>query len=43
MRESLEHYCRRTEMEYLLREWDYGRNGSLTPTTVSYGSHHKVW
>lgn len=43
MRESLEHYCRRTETEYLLQEWDYARNGSLTPATVSYGSNQKIW
>lgn len=43
MRESLEAYCRRTNMEYLLQEWDYARNGGLTPSNVSYGSHRKFW
>ena len=27
----------------LAMEWDYERNGDLTPENVSYGSNKKVW
>ena len=27
----------------LAKQWDYGRNGDLTPDKVSYGSRLKVW
>ena len=27
----------------LAREWDYSRNGALTPQTVTYGSNRRVW
>lgn len=27
----------------LAKQWDYGKNGALTPETVSYGSNKKVW
>ena len=27
----------------LIREWDCGKNGELTPYNTSYGSHKKVW
>ena len=27
----------------LCKEWDYDKNGDLTPDNVSYGSNKKVW
>lgn len=27
----------------LLDEWDYDKNGDISPTTISYGSNKKVW
>lgn len=27
----------------LLADWDYKRNGALTPDRIAAGSHHKVW
>ena len=27
----------------LLKEWDYGKNHNIDPTTISYGSNIKVW
>ncbi len=43
MRESLKEYCSRHEHIDLLDEWHSEKNGNLTPDTVSYGSHKKVW
>lgn len=43
MRESLLDFCRRTQREELLREWDNERNAPLTPATVSHGSKKHVW
>ncbi|MBP5444910.1 MAG: zinc-ribbon domain-containing protein [Acholeplasmatales bacterium] len=31
------------EKEYLLKEWDYEKNGELTPDKISYASNIKVW
>lgn len=30
-------------LEILLTQWDYEKNGTLTPDRVTYGSHKKVW
>ena len=27
----------------LVKEWDYEKNGTLTPFNISYGSNKKVW
>lgn len=43
MNHSLSEYCRYTGMEILLSEWEYEKNGDLTPDNVTYGSHKKVW
>ena len=43
MRETLRAYCIRTGKRDLLHQWDFERNGSETPQTVSYGSAKKVW
>ena len=40
---SLQEYCIENHMEYLLDEWDYEKNGSLTPKNVTAGSIKKVW
>ena len=36
-------YCIEHGRDTLLREWDAARNGGLTPSDVSFGSHQKVW
>lgn len=43
MHKTLADYCRRTEQEHLLKEWDYEKNSPLTPENVSYGSKKHVW
>lgn len=43
MGERLSEYCLRTGRQDLLAQWDTGKNGEVTPETVSYGSHAKVW
>lgn len=43
LRESLESYCRRMKLEYLLDQWDAPRNLPLTPSQVSHGSKRKTW
>lgn len=43
MDESLYDYCLRTGCSELLEQWSKTENGPLTPETVSYGSHKKVW
>ena len=40
---SLQEYCMENHMEYLLDEWDYEKNGNLTPEDVTAGSSKKVW
>lgn len=43
MRETLHDYCDRTNMQYLLDEWDEEKNAPLTPDNVTRGSGRKVW
>ena len=43
MKMSLRQYCIEHGRDTLLREWDAARNGGLTPSDVSFGSHQKVW
>ena len=43
MRETLHDYCCRTDMRYLLDEWDEEKNAPLTPDNVTRGSGRKVW
>ena len=43
MRETLNDYCSRTDMQYLLDEWDEEKNIPLTPNNVTHGSGRKVW
>ena len=43
VRESLNDYCRRMEMYYLLSEWDARKNAPLTPESVPYGSQKRVF
>jgi protein-arginine kinase activator protein McsA len=35
--------CLTTTHPYLSKEWDYNKNGELTPEQVTKGSHDKVW
>ena len=43
MGKSLREFCTENGRDELLREWDAARNGGLTPSDVSLGSHQKVW
>ena len=43
MSNSLFNWCMENGKEYLLEEWDYIKNGALTPKNVSYGTDRKVW
>ena len=43
MGQSLGLFCRRYGHTRLLDEWDAERNLPLTPESVSYGSHERVW
>lgn len=43
MKQSLDAFCRQYGRKNLLAEWDDVRNLPLTPESVSYGSHRKVW
>ena len=40
---SLQEYCVKNHMEYLLAEWDKKKNGNLTPESVTVGNKRKVW
>lgn len=40
---SLEQYCRENNKEYLLKEWDYEKNGDLKLDQVSFSSNKRVW
>lgn len=43
MQETLHGYCMRTGAYALLEQWDFTRNGTVTPEQISYGSKRKVW
>jgi len=43
MRESLQEYCSSYNRSDLLLQWHPEKNGSVTPQSVSPGSHAKVW
>lgn len=43
MGKSLREFCTENGRDTLLQEWDAARNGGLTPSDVSFGSHQKVW
>ena len=40
---SLYNWALRNNCEYLLKEWDYGKNGGKNPKNVSYGSNTKFF
>lgn len=40
---TLKEWCEENNRMDLLDEWDYDKNGELTPDDVSYGSGKKVW
>ena len=40
---SLQEYCIKNHMEYLLEEWDKKKNGNLTPENITAGNQRKVW
>lgn len=40
---TLAEWCKENSREQLLVEWDYDKNGSVTPETVSKASHIIVW
>ena len=39
MRETLHDYCSRTDMQYLLDEWDEEKNAPLTPDVLCGRGH----
>lgn len=43
MKQTLYDFCQRTGRQDLLDQWDRGKNGTLTPETVSEYSHKRVW
>lgn len=43
MRETLSEYCSRFNREELLLQWHPEKNESITPHSISQGSHRKVW
>lgn len=43
MKKTLYDYCVEHRRESLLQQWDLEKNGSLTPTGLSYGSKQTVW
>jgi hypothetical protein len=43
VRISLSEYCAEHGLGSLLDQWDEGKNGELSPDSVSYGSQRKVW
>ena len=40
---SLYNWCITHDASYLLDEWDYEKNGNISPKTISYGNDLKVW
>lgn len=40
---SLDAFCRQYGRQSLLDEWNGPQNQPLTPETVTYGSHRRVW
>ena len=40
---TFEKWCKETQNEKLLMEWDYDKNGDIRPDTVTKASHKKVW
>ena len=40
---SLAEWCKENNYEHLLLEWDYSKNCTITPESVSKASHTKVW
>lgn len=39
---SLDEWCAENNSN-LCDEWNYEKNGEITPQSVTYGSHAKVW
>lgn len=35
--------CKEDKKEYLLKEWNYERNGDITPQNITYSSGKKIW
>ena len=40
---SFSDWCKQNGQEHILDEWDYNKNGDITPETVSKASHMIVW
>lgn len=43
MNDSLREYCLRTHPDAVLNEWCAEKNAPLSPDTIGYASHRKVW
>ena len=39
---DLETWCKKNEKGYILKEWDYVKNGTLLPRDISYGSSKMI-
>ena len=40
---DLETWCIQNGKQYLIDEWDFGKNGSITPNIIARSSHKKTW
>lgn len=40
---TLKEYCEQNELQYILDEWNYEKNSTLTPEVISFASNKKVW
>lgn len=40
---SFRDWCNENNQIELLNEWDYSKNKDITPDTITYGSHAKIW
>ena len=39
---DLESYCKKNNLEYILKEWDYSNNNGLLPSEITYGSNISI-
>ena len=40
---DLETWCKQNNKEYLLDEWNYEKNSSLSTSSISHSSSERVW
>ena len=39
---DLETYCKKNNIEYILKEWDYSNNNGMLPSEITYGSQQMI-